>query len=83
MSDSSTPARTRRKPATATQQLLTPQQASEISGIPYGTLRDLHLRGHLPVVKLPDCRRWWFRREDLTKLVSNSLTTNSAYKGTP
>ena len=68
------PRKTRRKPVVRPgQRLVTAQQASEITGIPYGTLRDLHFRGHLPVVKLPDCDRWWIRREDLDSLIERSV----------
>jgi hypothetical protein len=53
--------------------LLTLQRASQESGIPTTTLRDLHFRGHLPIVRLPGCRRWWVRREDLQRLIEGSV----------
>ena len=72
----SKPRKSRRKrPVQPKQQLVTVRQASEITGIPYGTLRDLHFRGHLPVVKLPDCDRWWIRRADLDALIDRSVET--------
>lgn len=63
----------KKRALTGAEKLVTAQQAVAITGIPYGTLRDLHFRGHLPVVKLPDCDRWWFRRDDLDKLIARSL----------
>ena len=53
--------------------LLTLQRASAESGIPTTTLRDLHFRGHLPIVRLPGCRRGWVRREDLERLIERSV----------
>ena len=49
--------------------LLTLQQASEIFGPPYSSLRDLVIRGHLAHVTLGDSRRIWVRREDLEALI--------------
>ena len=63
----------RPRPAHADQQLLTLQQAELEKGVPYNTLRDLALRGHLPIVRLPDCRRWFVRRVDLDRLIETSV----------
>lgn len=49
--------------------LLSAQAAARYLGIPYTSLRDWALRGHLPVVRVPDCRRWWFDRRDLDRAV--------------
>ena len=49
--------------------LLTAQAAAAYLGVPYTTLRDWTLRGHLPVVRPPDCRRWWFDRRDLDRAI--------------
>ncbi len=49
--------------------LLSAQAAARHLGVPYTTLRDWVLRGHLPVVRVPDCRRWWFDRRDLDRAV--------------
>lgn len=49
--------------------LLSAQEAAAHLGIPYSTLRDVALRGALPVVKLPGCRRWWFLRADLDRAI--------------
>jgi excisionase family DNA binding protein len=45
--------------------LLSAQDAARYLGLPYTTLRDCALRGHLPIVRVPDCRRLWFDRQDL------------------
>lgn len=63
------------------QKLLTLSQASAETGIPATSLRDLHFRGHLPVVRLPgdedakhgQLRRWWIRRSDLEQLIERSV----------
>jgi excisionase family DNA binding protein len=39
-------------------------------GIPYTTLRELALRGEIPVVRLG--RAWYFERRDLDRLVEQS-----------
>jgi excisionase family DNA binding protein len=49
--------------------LLSAQAAARYLGIPYTSLRDIVFRGHLPVVRVPDCRRWWFDRHDLDRAV--------------
>ncbi len=45
--------------------LLSAKAAAAYLGVPYATLRDWGLRGYLPVIRPPDCRRWWFDRRDL------------------
>ena len=52
--------------------LLPARKAAELLGLPYSTLRDLGLRGKLPVVKVG--RAWYFRRTDLTEWVKNCAT---------
>jgi excisionase family DNA binding protein len=52
-----------------TGRLLSAQEAAAFLGIPYTTLRDAALRGALPVVRIPGCRRWWFARVDLDRAV--------------
>jgi len=47
--------------------LLSAQDAAKYTGLPYTTLRDCALRGHLPIVRVPDCRRLWFDRRDLDR----------------
>ena len=49
--------------------LLGAKAAAAHLGVPYTTLRDWTLRGHLPVVRVPDCRRWWFDRRDLDRAI--------------
>ena len=49
--------------------LLSAQAAARYLGLPYTSLRDIVFRGHLPVVRVPDCRRWWFDRRDLDSAV--------------
>jgi excisionase family DNA binding protein len=68
-------ARTRRRALLESKpepKLLSAQSAAEYMGLPYTTLRDLGLRGHVPVVRLPGQRRWWFRRADLDRLIEAS-----------
>ena len=54
-----------------TGRLLSAQEAATFLGIPYTTLRDAALRGALPVVRIPGCRRWWFARVDLDRAVES------------
>ena len=49
--------------------LLSAQAAAVYLGVPVTTLRDWTFRGHLPVVRVPDCRRWWFDRCDLDRAI--------------
>lgn len=49
--------------------LLSAQDAAKYLGVPYTTLRDWVLRGHLPVVRAPESRRMWFDRDDLDRAV--------------
>jgi excisionase family DNA binding protein len=51
--------------------LLTAQAAANYLGVPYTSLRDWALRGHLPMVRVPGCRRLWFDRRDLDKAVES------------
>lgn len=60
---------------TTTPHLLTLRQASAEYGPPYRSLRDLVLRGALPVVRLAGTRRLWVQREDLERLIANSTET--------
>jgi excisionase family DNA binding protein len=49
--------------------LLSAQAAATYLGVPYTSLRDWALRGHIPIVRVPDCRRLWFDRKDLDQAV--------------
>jgi excisionase family DNA binding protein len=51
--------------------LLSAQAAARYLGVPYTSLRDWALRGHLPIVRVPDCRRLWFDRRDLDQAVES------------
>lgn len=51
--------------------LLSAQDAAKYLGVPYTSLRDWALRGHLPIVRVPDCRRLWFDRRDLDRAVES------------
>lgn len=55
--------------------LVTLQQASKETGVPYTTLRDLVLRGLLPCVRLGDTRRLWIKARDLELLIHRSTGT--------
>lgn len=59
----------RRADLPATGRLLSAQAAATYLGVPYTSLRDWALRGHLPIVRIPDCRRLWFDRRDLDRAV--------------
>jgi excisionase family DNA binding protein len=52
-----------------TPRLLSAQAAAKYLGIPYTTLRDWVARGHISIVRVPDCRRLWFDRKDLDRSV--------------
>lgn len=45
--------------------------AAEYLGVPYTTLRDIALRGDVPIVKFGT--RWFFKREDLDALVERHV----------
>ena len=49
--------------------LLSAQSAAKYLGVPYTTLRDWVLRGHLPVIRAPQSRRMWFDRKDLDRII--------------
>lgn len=55
--------------------LLTLQQASAETGVPYNSMRKLVLTGHLPKVQLGDSKRTWVKRADLERLITNSTET--------
>ena len=64
----------RRQPVFAVRdgpRLLSAQAAAKYLGVPYTTLRDWVMRGHLAVVRVPDCRRWWFDRRDLDRAIDS------------
>jgi excisionase family DNA binding protein len=52
-----------------TPRLLSAQGAAKYLGVPYTSLRDWALRGHIPIVRVPDCRRLWFDRKDLDRAI--------------
>ena len=49
--------------------LLSAQAAARYLGVPYTSLRDWALRGHVPIVRVPECRRLWFDRRDLDRAI--------------
>jgi excisionase family DNA binding protein len=55
----------------ATPRLLSAQAAAKYLGVPYTSLRDWALRGHVPIVRVPDCRRLWFDRRDLDQAIES------------
>lgn len=52
---------------TPTQRFISTRQVALETGWPYCSVRDLVLRGELPVVRLG--RRWWHAREDVERLI--------------
>jgi excisionase family DNA binding protein len=59
----------RTKPEGSGPRLLSAQAAAKYLGVPYTSLRDWALRGHIPIVRVPDCRRLWFDRKDLDRAI--------------
>jgi excisionase family DNA binding protein len=64
----------RRGPATGgavetPSRLLSAQAAAKYLGVPYTSLRDWAFRGHIPIVRVPACRRLWFDRRDLDRAI--------------
>ena len=57
------------EPTPLSPRLLSAQGAAKYLGVPYTSLRDWAQRGHIPVVRVPDCRRLWFDRRDLDRMV--------------
>ena len=55
--------------------LMTLQDAHEEYGPPYTSLRDLVIKGLLPHVRLGGSRRLWIRREDIERLIAQSIET--------
>jgi excisionase family DNA binding protein len=56
--------------------LQTLQQAAAQHGVPYTSLRDLVIGGHLPRVQLGDSRRIWVKRADVERLIVASTETS-------
>jgi hypothetical protein len=61
--------RLRTVPLAEPARLLSAQAAAKYLGVPYTSLRDWALRGHVPIVRVPDCRRLWFDRRDLDRCI--------------
>jgi excisionase family DNA binding protein len=49
--------------------LLSVNAAAVYLGLPYVTLREAALRGHVPVVRIPGSKRMWFERKDLDRAI--------------
>ena len=52
--------------------LMTLREAATRTGVPYNSLRELVLEGHLPCVKLGSGRRVWLKRSDFDRLIERS-----------
>jgi excisionase family DNA binding protein len=52
--------------------LWTLQQAAVETGVPYTSLYQLVVEGHLACVRLGNSRRIWVKRTDLERLIENS-----------
>ena len=59
------------RPATSIQRLLTLRQASELLGMPERSLNYWVAQGVLACVQFPDSRRIWLDRGDLDAFVAN------------
>lgn len=66
----------RRREGSDTSLLVTAKEAARITGLPYTTVRDLHFRGQLPVVKFG--RAWWIRRSDLERVIERHVVDEAA-----
>lgn len=55
--------------------LMTLQQGSAYSGVPYTSLRKLMHDGYLPRVRLGDSKRDWVKSADLDRLITASTET--------
>jgi len=55
--------------------LVTLAQGAADTGVPYTSLRDLVIDGHLPHVQLGNSRRIWVKRADLDRLIDKSTNT--------
>lgn len=64
----------RNQRTTAKTALMTLQQIREESGVPYSSVRELVLEGHLPRVNLGSSRRFWIRRSDWERYVARSAS---------
>ena len=58
--------------ATATTRLVTLRTASKEWGVPYTSLRDLVIRGHLPRIRLGTSKRIWLSRETVERFIRQS-----------
>ena len=58
--------------ATAKTRLVTLRTASKEWGVPYTSLRDLVIRGHLPRIRLGASRRIWLSRETVERFIRQS-----------
>jgi hypothetical protein len=58
--------------------LVSGQQLSKESGVPYRSIYDLHVRGVLPAVRFPQSRRLWFQRDAFKQLVERSTEATTA-----
>ncbi len=56
-----------RTSAQTVSRLIAAKAASQLTGIPYGSLRDLAHRGEIPVVRVG--RAWYFERADLDQWI--------------
>jgi predicted site-specific integrase-resolvase len=56
---------------TSLPRLLSAQAAAQYLGVPYTSLRDWALRGHVPIVRVPECKRLWFDRRDLDQAIES------------
>jgi len=54
--------------------LMTLRQITEESGVPYSSVRELVLEGHLPRVTLGSSRRFWIRRSDWERYLARSTS---------
>jgi len=74
--DVAAPSHRRPRPPRPAQKMLSPRQIESEYGIAYTSIRDLHFRLGLPVIKLG--RRWWIYRTDLESFLSRFRETSPA-----
>jgi hypothetical protein len=51
------------------------QQIALDSGVPYSSVRELVLDGHVPSVKLGDSKRYWIKWSDWDRYIAASTET--------
>ena len=65
------------KPTSNGPWLVNTSRAAECLGVPYSSFRDIALRGEVPIVRIPGCRRMYFDVRDLSRAVEQWKETSA------